>query len=180
MRTLRLTLAATVIVVLLGGLGGAVLAQEEAATSEEPVVVTGTFTWGDPESFGRRVEDVGVTRTKGVWWIIGAEASDGRLSGRGTKSSNWNSSWDTEIGIGADTYVLANPDGRWVGSGHNFTTGPSAGDDLVVLRGEGGYDGLTAALSVDTIDWSGIAEFEGVIILGEAPEIPEPVEPPAE
>ena len=41
MRTLRLSLAGTVILALLGGLGGAAVAQEDAEDEQTPVVVTG-------------------------------------------------------------------------------------------------------------------------------------------
>jgi hypothetical protein len=82
----------------------------------------------------------------------------------------------TQVGIGASTYVLVNPDCRWLGSGHEFTTRATGRDDLVVLHGEGAYDGPTAAVRIydDTL------KFEGVIFPGEAPKVPEPVEPPDE
>ena len=80
---------------------------------------------------------------------------------------------------GASTYVLVNPDGRWVGSGSS--TALSSGDlhEMVVLRGEDAYDGLTATVLIEN-DFSSPATFVGVIFPGEPPKVPEPVEPPAE
>ena len=139
-------------------------------------MVTGSFTSEDLQSWADYLEEGGIIRNEGAWWIIDWEASDPRLSGRGTKISNWNESESPEVGIGAETWVLDGPDGRWVGSSHFFGT-PTGGVDLLVLHGEGGYDGWTTVLS---IDWSAVATFEGVIFPSEAPAVPEPVEPPAE
>ena len=176
MRTLRLSLAGTAILALLGGVGGAVLAQDDGSAPPEPVVVTGTFASEEFQSSVGWTEEGGIYRWEGPWWILTWEASDPRLIGQGTKISNLSGSESTEIGIGASTYVLDGPDGRWVGSGYTYGA-PTGGVDLLVLHGEGAYDGLTSVLS---IDWSDVATFEGVIFPGEAPEIPEPIEPSTE
>jgi len=179
MRTLRLSLVGAVILVSLSSMSLIAVAQDETTAPAEPVAVTGTITSWDVQSYGSTVTEGGIYWTEGPWWKITWEASDPRLSGQGTRSANWNEWVTTGISIGASTYVLVNPDGRWVGSGSS--TALSSGDlhEMVVLRGEDAYDGLTATVLIEN-DFSSPATFVGVIFPGEPPKVPEPVEPPAE
>lgn len=177
MRTLRVSLTGTVILTLLGGLGGAVLAQDEAATPDEPVPVTGTVTSERMKSFGTTVEGGGFRRTERPWWASDWTASDPRLSGQAVVVSNRTEEIATGLVVGATTYVLLNDDGRWEGSGHSFGPLPKSGEgvETAVLRGKGGYDGLTAALRFLPAGDSGSTEFEGLIFPGKPPVVPEPV-----
>jgi hypothetical protein len=155
-------------------------APSPSASPTVPVAVTGTIT-GPVQSYGSSWEKDGIGYAVGPWWAITVDASDPRLTGHGTWVANWNESTSTQIGIGASTYVLVSEDGRWVGSGYSTTPMPGR-YELVVLRGEGAYDGLTASvlISEDFSSPSSGTTFEGVIFPGEAPTVPEPVEPRAE
>ena len=177
MRTLRLSLVGTVILVLLGGLGGAATAQDEATGAVEPVAVTGAQTSEWVHTVGTTVNEEGVYHTRGPWWTVTWEADDPRLSGEGTWTVNWNFLLEDGPSIGTSAIVLANPDGRWVGTGQGFGDG-SVDHELIVLRGEGDYDGLTATLLMRGD--AGSTGFEGIIFPFEPPEIPDPIEPPAE
>jgi hypothetical protein len=178
MRTLRMAPVGTVVLVLLiSGLGTAVIAQDETTALPEPVIVTGAQTSEVVQSFGTTVEKDGVYNTERPWWVVTWEADDPRLSGDGTWVANWN--WLLEDGPGTSTaaYVLVNPGGRWVGTSQGYGDG-SVDNEMVVLHGEGDYDGLTAMLLLRTVE--GEAGFEGVIFPFESPEIPDPIEPPAD
>ena len=164
---------------LTGGTPAAVSdAPSPSASPTEPVAVTGSMTSWDVQSYGSTVTEDGIYWSEGPWWTITWEASDPRLSGQGTRSANWNESVTTGTGIGTSTYVLVNPDGRWLGSG-SFAQAEGEMSEMVVLHGEGAYDGLTASVFHQT-DFSSPHTFAGVIFPGEPPTIPEPVEPPAE
>jgi hypothetical protein len=82
---------------------------------------------------------------------------------------------------GAETYRLDGPDGAWTGTGRGF-----AMNWLVVLSGEGAYEGLSAMFVRDVVmadpDSAGNDHewFKGYIFEGELPSMPDPVEPFAE
>jgi hypothetical protein len=95
-----------------------------------------------------------------------------------TSGANWNESPGYQAGIASVAHVLVTPEGRWLGTGHLFYT-EGGQYEMTVLRGEGAYDGWTATLLIRPGSDSPIT-FEGVIFGGEAPTMPEPVEPPVE
>lgn len=130
-------------------------------------------------SYGSSWVKDGIGYAEGPWWTITLEASDPPLTAEGTYSQNWNESHDAQqYGIGAQTYVLDTPDGRWEGSG-NILLSSTEQYAMIVLDGQGGYEGLTATVLISTGFSSGDT-FVGVITPGEPPEMPEAVEPPAE
>ena len=181
MRTLWLSMVGTVILVLLGVTNAAVLAQEATPTPNPmaPAAVTGTVTPGEMGSYGSTdYEGYIYERTEGQWSTSSWEASDPRLRGQGTISANWNESPGYQAGIASVAHVLVTPGGRWLGTGHLFYTDGGL-YEMTVLRGEGAYDGWTATVLIHAGPDSRNT-FVGVIFGGEAPTVPEPVEPPAE
>jgi hypothetical protein len=180
MRALRVSLAGTIILALLGGLNTAVLAQEETPAPEVPVPVTGKVTEEINRSFPSPRSEDGIAYADGAWWTITWEASDTRLSGEGTWSASWHGSETGPGGIGANSFVLDNPDGRWVGTGQTLLLADET-YVMVNLSGEGEHEGLTAWVLVHTDFTSDDPPtLVGVITPVEPPEFPEPVEPPAE
>lgn len=113
------------------------------------------------------------------------EASDPRLSGAVTCAGNRLVNRDGSF-IESETFVIANESGRWTGqsTGHVLagpppdivvgiwpaTVGPGH-VDVVALRGEGAYEGLSAVLSAD---WSvDPPVVTGAIFEGALPSAPE-------
>ena len=151
-----------------------------SVSSEVPVSVTGKVTEETNRSFPSPRSEGEIWYVDGAWWTITWEASDPRLSGEGTWSANWHEAETGTGSIGANTFVLDNPDGRWVGTGDTLLL-PNEVYVMVNLSGEGGYDGLTARVLVHTDSTSDEPPtLVGVITPVEPPEFPEPVEPPAE
>ncbi|MGD8486956.1 MAG: hypothetical protein PVH07_09995 [Chloroflexota bacterium] len=170
MRTMRVSLVGTVILALLGAQGLAVAAQDD---QRDRAYVTGSITWvsgtgtGTPSDIDEGVLDSGVRFTD-QW-----EASDPRLSGTSTYTGNW-----AHYGVGqagfsvlANTRVVENDKGRWVGTSTGFV-GRDNNTDAVILRGEDAYEGLTAYVVIDLK----VEPFEFVagIFPGEMPPFPEP------
>jgi hypothetical protein len=140
MRTLRLSLAGTIILVLLGGAGSAVTAQEAPGG----VYVTGTAECAEVP--GRTVqEDEGVELH--LFRVECAlTSSDPRLSGPGVYETQQYCPIDDagHVCLGWGTYEVTGPDGTWVGTfGYvqdPFTTVlPQWG----VAEGTGAYEGWT-------------------------------------
>jgi hypothetical protein len=84
----------------------------------------------------------------------------------------------------AETYRLEGSEGVWTGTGRALAMehGHEA-DWLMVLTGEGAYEGMHALLRGEPgHDANGPWDerYEGWIIEGEVPPLPDPIEPPAE
>jgi hypothetical protein len=156
MRTLRLSLAGTVILTLLGGLSVAVVAQDEEPT---PITfVTGTVAEvygydvddeaeGDLSSHDIRGYEV-MTQSGGPLRQV-VEWSDPRLP-----TDLWLAVGYTliaiEVGIdgamnAAWQSLLEDQEGRWRGTGRSVQ-GADQKYSLYVLTGEGAYDGLSVLL----------------------------------
>ena len=170
MRTLRLSLVGAVVLALLGGLSAMVAARsEEASEAEQAVVVSGTLECLDEPTDGESI-DVNVH----AW-----QASDPRLSGDVTYTGSWRlyeppaEEGDVAGTAGEAIYEIVNDGGDWLCEATR-APGPRSPTDThtVVFTGEGGYEGLTAYLS---IDWSQSPyTFSGLILPGEAPPYAEP------
>ena len=179
MRTLRLSLAGTVILVLLGGLGSVVTAQDEPLDPMGASFWTATFTDVEPPA-------VAFTPGPGYDEAIGVasegllEASDPRISGRWRQVMDMRRYESREpdgmpVTVWTATARLDNDDGAWVGTFTGFWDG-DVGREWNVLRGEGAYEGLTAVFRWLPEEY----EQEGVIFPGDLPPLPDPIEPPAE
>ena len=178
MRTLRLSLAGTVVLLLAIGLSGAVAAQDEA----DPMA---------PAYFTYTLEPVGEFPVEGDEDVVrdhrevdAVEATDPRASGLLTTIGNWNEVVHEGRGFSnaATSVRLANDGGAWSGTGRGTITyldGRSLMTGLSMLTGEDGYEGLTLMMNqywdADT------TTFWGVILPSDqVPPVPDPVEPPAE
>jgi hypothetical protein len=185
MRTLRLSLVGTVIVVLLGGTG-VVLAQDEA---EEPVTATrvmGTVTSGTTESGGEWSALDGVITNRGAAYGHVVEWSDPRLPATMRFSENVNryNLGDAGAIIFVGNIRFEGPEGAWTGSEYGFAEESEAGfvpqPRVMLLTGDGAYEGLTAVLqrryeSDDTSFTHPV--LEGYIFEGELPPMPEALIP---
>jgi hypothetical protein len=146
MRTLRLSLAGTVVLALLGGLGGVVLAQDEA-DEVTPVVVTGDESCTHVVEGTESIGPGGVMQTRGVLLDCTNSMSDPRVSG--TFRNTWNADYypaaDEVVVWG--THVLDDPVAGWECS---YTGMNHPSEDIWVLlhavcQGTGEYEGLTYA-----------------------------------
>ena len=176
MRTLRLSLAGTVICTLLGGVGGAVLAQDEEADLMAPATVTGSVSYSGGHQAGEISRVDGAVRQSGMVSTHVWEASDPRLSGREAYTKTFDH-YPPGFGVDATSRVLENDTGRWVGTGVGLERVSIADMPLlrtatVILHVEDAYEGLTAYLLLDE-GTSGSATFAGVIFPGEMPPFPE-------
>ena len=173
MRSIKTTTISILAVGLLAGSAVGVAAQdEEVADPIAHAIVTGSIS-GTRTSSGSATAESGAVLTEGVGFQQTWEASDPRLSGSVSYAGNWLRYPGTgELQVEASSVVLDNADGRWRGIG----TGMVAGDlsmETTILRGEGGYEGLTAYVMQD---WAqGLpAAFTAAIFPGEMPVSPEP------
>ena len=140
MRTLRLSLAGTVILALLAGLIGAVVAQSEGARSAEWLTfIEQDCTVGDHEP--STVVD-GVEQLRGMPITCDITFSDPRLSG--VQSSVFNQDiYESGIHVYWGTQEMVGPDGTWSGWFHGTISADAMGNGYIVLTGDGDYAGLT-------------------------------------
>jgi hypothetical protein len=157
-RTLRMSLAGTVILALLAGFGGVVAAQDEA---EEPTSVTVTMTeqcndmdlpcdWtaSDPRLTGRRAD----------WWPIDGVEVEGAE--------------ETDAGLMWMDVTFEGPEGSW--SGHEYVLWGEPTRSFLVLSGTGANEGWQyIAASGDPERGDGF-EWTGTLYEGELPPFPEP------
>jgi hypothetical protein len=154
MRTLRLTLVGPVILTLLAGLGATVAAQE-ASGEMAPASVTGTLEFLEPTVEGE-IGDADEATHVHAW-----NASDPRLTGSATYAGAWQlydppseDCGDPEALAKPAIYEIVNEGGGWRCAGARAPVpGPDGATNVhtLVLRGTGGYDGLSAYILVD---WS--------------------------
>ena len=168
MRTLRLSVAGTVILALLGGLGSAALAQDDEETGSA-TYITGSWTWTHHTDDGAVYE---------------VEMSDSRASGTLTESSiSWQEYGDTTPPTVANVVgiELANEEGSWSGFGSGVYD-PAMGWRLAGYQaGEGAYEGLTLYIhGTRDIYSTPVMPLEGVIFEGPVPTMLDAVEPSAE
>jgi hypothetical protein len=166
-----------ILVVLTGALGPASLAQ-----SDPPLDPLGASFWvaeftdTQPpavalEPGDGRAEAMGVA-SEGI-----LEATDPRISGRWRQVMNM---WDYESRepgapgamVWSASARIDNDDGAWVGTFTGFWDGSNS-REWNILHGEGAYEGLTAVFR-----WLPEESMqEGVIVPGDLPPLPDPVEP---
>jgi hypothetical protein len=194
MSALRLSLAGTVILTVLGMVGGAVVAQEP---TDKATHVTGTVTASRTVTqltYTPYDEYMHNTGYGGVY-EYDVDWSDPRLPSLMRVAENWdffglaeNTSPDVNGAISVMGNVrLEGPDGAWTGMKYGLLeeTKPVErypGPEMIILSGEGAYEGLSAMLSrtYDEPPAAGAFEtYEGYILHGELPPMPEAPEPSA-
>ena len=194
MRTLRLSLAGTVILALLGGLGGVVVAQEEESAPFAPV--TGTVVEQSGYTSGARAsaEEVG-PGTHAQWEEDGVLYEQGHLYEQRVSWSDPRLPAEHWVrmglaGFGSDdpatgvmtvqtSHLLEGADGSWRGNGRVIEDADGRSSHYV-LTGEGAYEGLYALLQgTPGVDAHGPLDYsyEGYIFEGELLPFPDPVEP---
>ena len=194
MRTLRLSLAGTVILALLGATGGVAMAQDGQEETFGATYVTGTTTSlmdiasAIPAFEEARVSLYGEAQIREVEW------SDPRLpaSMRLTQNLDYYDIDRDEL-IGAipliQNVLLEDQVGAWTGTVYGLLEETIDGripqTVLMILDGEGAYEGLSAMLRTtgEPPAQGEAADWEGYILEGEMTPIPEPpvrLEPPAE
>ena len=120
----------------------------------------------------RRADDPGVLHFEGDHTEFPWESSDPRLSGTVTHTGNRDIYQGAAVMVESATLEVVNDGGRWIGP---MTRGKVGSDyrATALLRGEGGYEGLTALVFLDFgITPSGIA----AVFPGEMPPVPLPAE----
>ena len=184
MRTLRLSLAGTVILALLGGLGGVVTAQDpEAATWTH---VTGSTVedddgWTEDATPVRWEDSVQFLPTFSQTFTV--DWSDPRLPEtihlqRAPVMHHGDMASDQDfMFVFADSVRLEDTVGAWAGSGRGVI-GSDGNFTRYELTGEGGYEGLGALLNLHDDGESPIWTFDGFIFESELPSVPA-LEPPA-
>ena len=186
MRTLRLSLAGTVILTLLGGLGGVAVAEDDES-SDPNAIVSGSWRDGGPSSWVFEFSEEGVPDEPG--WVghgrglrrtDSYEWSDPRLPTKGQAVVNFEAYGDSGMAV-RSTWLLEGPDGYWTGPWTGFCDADERCQGTAVLTGHGDYEGLYAILTErPPLSSAYRTTYEGAIYSGEMPPMPEPLEPLAE
>jgi hypothetical protein len=161
---------------LLAGSGVGVTAQgsEPDAEAIEPVPFTAVFIPSSQVRFGSSETVDGVVQRRGdAWTPIMSGVSDPRMDGTLTYSED-DDAYPGGHHFATVTYRIVNDDGAWQGSTPIFKeNGEYSNNSVVLLVGEGAYEGLYAWM--DTSAWDAI---KGVIFAAPPPEAPVPPELP--
>ncbi len=144
MRTLRLSLAGTVMLTLLGGLGSAVVAQDAESAGNPDRDQSRTFDGSStcPVHYSSTNTEWGIQQQRGVTIECNDEMSDPRVSGPLTITYDRDCyPWLGCVEKG--TFRLAGPDGNWIGT---YTASSSHLDEVSMLgtrvgEGTGAYAG---------------------------------------
>ena len=199
MRTLRLSLAGTVMVALLGGFDGAVLAQEDAPTVEPPTDFSGTLDCPVHSEMGKSkhvvvgpldYDNLVRREWRGGYFVFEVEEmSDPRLDGTLTAYLDRDEyiypsvDWRSPPALMSATMRIENEDGAWQGSAPDayMPGGPLSTWGLVPLAGEGAYEGLTAVwwtniedaeCSCENPENPCVYDVSGAVFHGEMPALP--------
>jgi hypothetical protein len=184
MRTRQLALVATVALIIVGGsVTMAQTAYDPLASGsvtiqivDHALVAPGVMRPDETRSTYHETD-----RQTAMTWV----SSDPRLSGEGLSAGNRDINRDGSF-IEHETYAIANDGGGWVGPGVGLGVAPPMPNllvsngplpaspdhqDLVVLRGEGAYEGLSALVR---IDWTSEPPAgSGTIVRGDLSEAPD-------
>ena len=164
MRTLRLSVAGTVLLALLGGAGSVAVAQMEGVA-----FVTGTGPCA--EDPGRTIEDDGVVELHHFTLQCTSDMSDPRLSGP-TVIDMQQFCLKEEGGhvcMGRGTQQITGPDGGWVGTdGWVSAASRSEAPGWGVLEGTGAYEGWTFWFHVPSVT-DPTAIISGLLYVGPPP-----------
>ena len=181
MRTLRLSLAGTVILALLGGVGGAVVAQEKAPADGTPTMFTGRTVGGCAAGEEPTVEEVdGITLVRGSGsgcykW----ETTDPRVNGESVIYWNYDDiparGESPEGSIGTARERITTETGAWEGTLTQLYIDGVPKVESGWYFGEGEYDGLVMYV---TLQDDGVSTWG--YISDEPPPVPETVPETAE
>ena len=191
MRTVRLSLAGTLILMLVASLSVAAVAQDEAdpmapAYFTFATELSGAFAEGQVTAI-----DSTTTEIRGATWIgQPVEATDPRASGLLTYVDNADAFKfsDSHYTTVTSSVRLVNDGGTWSGTGTSvvaYTSEMALSDEiprstgLTVLAGEGGYQGLTLIMSTPD-DFDNEANWGVIIPTDGMPPVPDPMEVPVE
>jgi len=188
MHALRLSLVGTVILMLLGGLAGTTMARTDGSTK-----VTGTVLSSTSGAYGEFTEDgaIGedwVGHGRGFGGSATFEWSDSRLPSRADMMTNFDAYGDPadgDVGAVAVTtmWLLTDADGSWSGPWTGWCDEQNHCRGMVTLTGRGAYEGLYAILTQqprEAANGTVTDMYEGAILAGEMPPVPEPLEPTTE
>ena len=120
----------------------------------------------------RRADDPGVVHYEGDHSEFRWESSDPRLSGTVTTTGNRDIYQGAPVTVESVTLEVVNDGGRWSGPLTQGTVG-SESRGTALLRGEGGYEGLTALIF---LEWGSPPTAIAAIFPGEMPPVPLPAE----
>lgn len=185
--SLVLALSATFLVAQMddprgGGVPGAEQTQDEAVTA---TYVTGEVTGYMPLGSGIPVDEDGLWMLSDDQYELEIAWSDPRLPSLKHGRENqyqYHKGDDLWAQALAGTIRLEGPDGAWVGTAHGMADQDADRGrqmaKVMVLDGEGAYDGLHAII-VATIDEAvtPLPSYEGFIFESDLPPFPDPVEP---
>jgi hypothetical protein len=171
MRTLRTTLVGTVVLTLLGGLGGAAVAQSDETPGPEVTAVTGErLTVAPVDETAPRLSEDGFVRWPQV--VVTYSWSDPRLP---TEMRIRMNVVANHVFSGA--VLLEGLDGYWSGTWEAFIGDGPRVHGLLRLTGHGAYDGLIAVLHGTDEQGRDTMSYEGVIVEGDMPPMPEAFDP---
>ncbi len=187
MRTLRHVLAGTAALALAVGPGMATGAEDAVDSPVTATYVTGEVTGYQPLVSGtwEGGPELGIATLTDDQYELEIAWSDPRLPPMKHGRENlhlYHQGDDLRAQTLAGTIRLEGPDGAWVGTAHGMADEDATRGrqltKIMVLDGEGAYEGLHAVI-VTTIDEgvSPMPSYEGFIYEGEAPSLPDPVEP---
>lgn len=188
MRTLRSALTGTVTLALLG-LGGAAVAQDDQDPPITATYVSGKQTGRQEVSPGTWSEVPGIDRLHGAVYEDEIEWNDPRLSSVVHITENLDIHYredDGDAWAWVGSIRLEDEQGAWTGTEYGMGEWP--GDDLILqprmmlLEGDGAYEGLTAMLQRrwEVGDPNHYATVKGYIFEGGLPPMPQPLEPASE
>jgi len=173
-RGIKPGLSAVLSIGLLVGSATGVTAQDPELDAEvvEPVEFTAMFIPSSSVRTGTYETVEGVIQQRGNAWTPSIRGvSDPRMDGTLIYSEDYDL-YPGGHSFATVTYRIVNDDGAWEGSTPIFkANGAYSDNNVVLLVGEGAYDGLHAWM--DTSDWDAIT---GVIFPGAPPAAPVPPE----
>jgi len=187
MRTLLLTLAPMVAVAVTLGTVGTAIVQAGSDQDGAPVGVVIDVAYLSTPDYGQIATEPGAAhytlygRTELESW----QATDPRLSGDATYRGMRHEYPTLSYYLAGYEYALANEGGSWSGTGTSIHQhgellhDKEFGDVMVMtLQGAGGYEGLTAyltlACAVDCRDATHFT-YRGLIVADQMPPFPDPV-----
>ena len=197
MRALKAMAVAAALLALVGWSSAAVMAQDEEDEAVAATHVTGTTTAERNVSPPTYTGGYGYAHNTGYGgvWERDIDWSDPRLPSLMRLSDNWDwySVGDTSDEINGAISLVQNvrldgPDGTWTGTAYGLLEETKPVETypqtlLMVLQGEGAYEGLSAMLRPTYEEPPGfgtVPDLEGYIFEGGMTPIPEAPEPPAE